>query len=114
MTRLIPIRLWDLTLNEEFVTSLTRRQGRVVSWGHVRWHDTAGRVTRVRSVLVVYGTEQKIHRAEMTVLVPSERTHRRISDESRWDELLPEPGTFATVGDVATRRAVAPRRQVNR
>lgn len=114
MTRLVPVRLCDLTIGEDFVTSLTRRQGRVLTWGHVLWEDASGRRTRVRSVLVAYGTEQKIHRAEMTVLVSADRTHRRISDESRWTELLPEPGTFATVGDVATRRAVTPRRQVNR
>ncbi len=103
--RLVPLRLRDLVIEEEFVTSLTRRAGRVLAFGH-----TAG----VRSVLVAYGTEQKIHRAEMPVLVPSDRTHRRISDESRWRELLPEPGSFATVGDVATRRAVEPRRQASR
>lgn len=113
MTRLVPIRLCDLVLGEEFVTSLTRRQGRVLTWGHVRWEDASGRRTRVRSVLVAYGTEQKIQRADLTVLVPSDRTHRRISDEARWNELLPEPGTFATVGDVATRRSLG-RRQAER
>ncbi len=108
---LVPLRLCDLVIEEEFVTSLTRRQGRVLA---IRPRENNPERTRIHSVLVAYGTEQKIHRAEMTVLVSADRTHRRISDESRWTELLPEPGSFATVGDVATRRAVGPRRQVVR
>lgn len=116
--RLVPVRLCDLVIGEEFVTSLTRRAGRVLAFGHVRLgsgnDDNPRPRARARSVLVTYGTEQRIHRADLTVLVPSERAHRRISDEARWNELLPEPGSFATLGDVATRRAAGPRRQAER
>lgn len=103
---LVPVALSSLVLNEEFETRLTHRRGRVLAWGWWPWDDGTGRRTRVRCVLVAYGTQQVVHRAELTVLVPADRPHMRISDETRWSERLPEPGTFATIGERVITRAL--------
>jgi hypothetical protein len=109
--KLVPVKLRDLTLEPEdtFETALTHRRGRVVGWGWYPWDDGTGRTTRVRSVLVAYGERRVIHRAEMLVLVPADRTHTRISDETRWDDRLPDPPEPGRLGTIGERVAVGAR-----
>jgi hypothetical protein len=90
---LVPIRLRDLRLNEEFWTSLRRELGRVIDWGHViDVEPRTGRMTRVRACLCRFGIEERIHSAELVVLVPFDRPHcRHEADEDRWSQLLRQP-----------------------
>ena len=102
---LVPVRLRDLRLAEEFETSLTHQRGRVIDWGHVLDADRTGRVTRVRAVMVRFGTVEKIHSAELVVLVPFNRPHvRQDNDEQRWAALLREPFSAAKVRAEESRR----------
>jgi len=98
----IPVRLAALRYGEEFTSRATGLRGVVVDTGYVIWEDTAGRGTRVRAVLVRFGAVEKIILAECMVLVDADRPHQRMDQSAaRWGKLLREPGTFASVGDVA-------------
>lgn len=103
----VPIRIAELRYAEEFVTRLTGARGLVVDSGYVLWEDRGGRHTRVRAVLARYGTVERVHLAEMVVLVEAWRPHARFTRAqlaARWSEPLPDPDGLATVGEVAVAR----------
>ncbi len=97
--RLVPIRLRDLRLNEEFWTSVRRELGRVIARGHVLdVEPRTGRMTRVRACLCRFGMVERIHSAELVVLVPFDRPHcRHEPGEDRWVQLLRDPHPAAIV-----------------
>jgi hypothetical protein len=111
---LLPLRLAALRYGEEFVSALTRARGSVIDTGYVLWEDRTGRETRVRAVLVKLGGVEKIMLAETLVLVDGDRPHQRMDDsELRWGRMLREPGTMASVGDVAvTKRPPGAKREI--
>lgn len=91
---LVPVRLRELRIAEEFQTACSGQLGIVADWGHVVDVDErTGRRTRVRAVKVRYGTVERVHSGEMVVLVPFERPHARHErGTARWDAPL-EPVT---------------------
>ena len=94
---LVPIRLRDLRLAEEFRTACSGHLGIVADWGHVVDVDErTGRRTRVRAIKVRYGTVERIHSPEFVVLVPFDRPHARQSkDDDRWGAPLEGPAGAA-------------------
>lgn len=95
MTRpaLVPVRLRELRIAEEFVTACSGQLGIVADWGHVLdVEPRTGRSTRVRAVKVRYGGVERIHSGEMVVLVPHDRPHARLpKDGDRWAAPLEGP-----------------------
>jgi hypothetical protein len=84
--KLVKIALRDLRMGEEFQTALLGAPGIVLDWGHVRHEDRVGHVSRVRAVLCRYSTVERVHSAEMVVLVSFDRPHlrREKDDANRW------------------------------
>jgi hypothetical protein len=105
--RLVPVKLRDLDYGAEFTSVNLLQHGTVVTTGYVMWRGDHGTQTRVRAVQVRYaGGVVKNHLAEMFVLVDAERKHVRFdpaTDGLRWSQLLEEPGTLGTLGQVARR-----------
>lgn len=104
---LVPVRLRDLRLSEEFETSCSRRKGRVMAWGYsLEVEERTGRKTRVRACLCRFGTVEQIYSAEMRVLVPFDRPHarQRKDDAARWAAQLREPFVPAKVRAEESRR----------
>ncbi len=86
---LVSIRLRDLRIAEEFLTSLGHAPGVVFDWGYVVDVDRTGRQTRVRAVKVRFGTVEQILHAEVLVLVPFDRPHARHErGDERWSTPL--------------------------
>ncbi len=100
----VPVKLRDLAIGAEFITTLTRRRGVVSDTGWVPWEDGAGRTTRLRSVLVRYANgAERIHRADMEVLVDAATRHARFApaeEARRWTEPLRDPDSVSTVGEL--------------
>jgi hypothetical protein len=94
--RLVPIRLGDLRISEEFETSLTHRRGHVIAWGHVRpsgyWSRSGALRPRWPAVLCQVGARRMLLSPELVVLVEGTRQHWRIADASpsRWAERVSE------------------------
>lgn len=103
--KLVPVRLRDLVLGQEFVTTILRRRGTVARTGWVPWDDGSGRTVRLRAVVVRYdGGGERIHVAEMFVLVPADTPHRLYTAaerKQRWADQLPDPDSMGTVGELA-------------
>jgi hypothetical protein len=108
--RLVPVRLRDLIIGQEFTTTLTRRHGVVSGTGWVPWDDGTGRTVRLRAVLIRYDCgAERIHVAETAVLVASDTEHRRFTadeQERRWCEQLHEPGSMAKLSEFARLKPV--------
>lgn len=99
----VAVHLRDLEIGERFWAPLTGREGQVISYGHVLWHDRTERATRVQAVLVRYGAEERIHVADFRVEVDFDRPHAvwtPAEEERRWADRLPEPGTFGQLADI--------------
>ncbi len=106
---LVRVKLRDLAYGAEFITILTRRRGVVSATGWYPWDDGTGRTARLRSVLVRYvdGTE-RIHQAEMRVLVDADMEHARFApdeEKTRWLEQLREPDSVGTMGELIRAKA---------
>lgn len=103
--KLVPVRLRDLVLGQEVTTTILRHRGVVVRTGWVPWDDSTGRTVRLRAVVLRYdGGAERIHVAEMFVLVPADTPHRLFTADERkrrWAEQLPDPDSMGTVGELA-------------
>jgi hypothetical protein len=113
---LVPVRLRDLRISEEFETAISRSHGTVADWGYVVDVDErTGRETRVRAVRCRFGAVERTFSAELQVLVPFNRPHARRppDDTARWATPLDRPrghDDLATAcGVVAGRRVRANR-----
>lgn len=103
----VPVRLGCLAYGEEFTLPLTRRRGTVVNTGWVPWDDGHGRRLKMRAVRVRFASGEEANlRAAQPVLVPADRKHvAGIEDYAdRWEELLREPGSMGTLGEIARRK----------
>ncbi len=93
--KLVPIRLRDIGLDEEFVTSISKEPGRLIARGYVLDVNPGGpKLKRCHAVLCRFGTEDRVYSADMIVRVEFDRAHKRLPAEymaEQWNQPLPEP-----------------------